>query len=45
MSNYCPRCGFETDDLSDEEVEDGEVCPQCLDEILSEELIMEQEWS
>lgn len=31
--NYCPRCGFEAEELSDRDIEEGEVCEACLIEL------------
>jgi len=31
--NQCPRCGFEAEELTDKDIETGEVCEQCLIEL------------
>lgn len=31
--NNCPRCGFETEELTDADIENGEICEACLIEL------------
>ncbi len=31
--NECPRCGYGTEELSDRDIENGEVCESCLIEL------------